>query len=403
MIGTITPLFTSLANPWASVIEYHEVSSLSDYNRAPGDNLIGADDDLGAALAFLREFQEPKSTLRVYAKELERLFLWCHYKQKISVANLKRDDLITYQLFLKNPVPAQVWCGSKAPRANKDGSLNNKWRVFYKPLSDTSINKSMAVIDAFFNYLVHGQYFLGNPMATDRRRKKSKTNKPTIIDRYLELDEIKAVIKALQVYPIDSEETKFRILRAQYIILLLFYTGLRIAEASHHKMGDFVLREDEWFLRIIGKGNKLREVPVPDELLDALIYFRTAIGLHSPLPEFSESTPLIPSSNLKNPISTRRIDQILKWAFSLGADAYEFISPHKTSKLHAASAHWLRHSYVTYLLDNGASLKVAQKNAGHSNIATTMHYRHVGQTDRHEQTRTLSLTQSSVGNKEPKD
>ncbi len=402
-MGGISPLFITLENPWASVIEHHHVTSTNDYNRASGDNLIGADDDLGAALAFLREFQEPKSTLRVYAKELERLFLWCQHKHKISIANLKRDDLITYQTFLKNPVPTQVWCGSKAPRVNKDGSLNSKWRVFYKPLSDTSVNKSMAVIDALFNYLVQGQYFLGNPMATDRRRKKSKANAPTIIDRYLELDEIKVVLKALLAYPVDSEETKFRVLRAHYIILLLFYTGLRIAEASHHKMGDFILRENEWFLRIIGKGSKLREVPVPDELLDALIYFRTAIGLHSPLPKFSESTPLIPSNNLKSPISTRRIDQILKWAFGLGADVYEFASPHKASKLHAASAHWLRHSYVTYLLDNGASLKVAQKNAGHSNIATTMHYRHVGQADRHEQTRTLSLSQTNADNKKSKD
>jgi site-specific recombinase XerD len=63
-------------------------------------------------------------------------------------------------------------------------------------------------------------------------------------------------------------------------------------------------------------------------------------------------------------------------------------------KLRASSAHWLRHSYVTYLLDSGAPLKVAQENAGHSNVGTTMHYRHVAQTDRHEATRSLSLTKS---------
>lgn len=47
------------------------------------------------------------------------------------------------------------------------------------------------------------------------------------------------------------------------------------------------------------------------------------------------------------------------------------------SKLRAASAHWLRHSYVTYLLDSDAPLKVAQENAGHSDVGTTMLYRHV--------------------------
>lgn len=95
--------------------------------------------------------------------------------------------------------------------------------------------------------------------------------------------------------------------------------------------------------------------------------------------------------NLIQPISTRRIDQILKWAFNLGAGLLEVTEPRKASKLRSASAHWLRHSYVTYLLNSGASLKVAQENAGHSDVSTTMLYSHVTQTDRHSVTRKLSI------------
>jgi site-specific recombinase XerC len=96
--------------------------------------------------------------------------------------------------------------------------------------------------------------------------------------------------------------------------------------------------------------------------------------------------------NLTQAISARRIDQILRWAFNLGANTFEPHDPRRASKLRAASAHWLRHSYVTYLLDSGAPLKVAQENAGHSDIGTTMHYRHVAQTDRHAATKDLSLS-----------
>ncbi len=130
---------------------------------------------------------------------------------------------------------------------------------------------------------------------------------------------------------------------------------------------------------------------MPDALLEALAVFRLQIGLATAEPRFDERTPLIPMQNLMQAISTRRIDQIIRWAFNLGAAIFEPDHPRKASKLRSASAHWLRHSYVTYLLDSGAPLKVAQENAGHSDIGTTMLYRHVAQTDRHEATQKLSL------------
>jgi site-specific recombinase XerD len=239
---------------------------------------------------------------------------------------------------------------------------------------------------------VQTNYLTGNPLAVDRRRKKRNKTKPQLIDRYLEIDEIYSVLSALSNYAQKNNQETFQVVRARYIILLLFYTGLRIAESANHAMGNFIQREENWFLRVKGKGKKLREIPMPDDLLYALADFRKSVGLPSPEPKFREKTPLIPMQNLKQPISTRRIDQILKWAFNLGAQQFDVKEPRRASKLRQASAHWLRHSYVTYLLDSGAPLKVVQENAGHSDIGTTMHYRHVAQTDRHEATRKLSLS-----------
>lgn len=233
-------------------------------------------------------------------------------------------------------------------------------------------------------------------MAVDRRRKKRNRGQSRIIDRYLELDEIHAVLDALAEYPCKDDEGKFQVVRSRYIILLLFYTGLRIAEAANHTMGNFMQRDNNWFLRVLGKGKKLREIPIPDELLIAIAEFRSHAGLPSSQPQFQEKTPLIPAHNTEQSISSRRIDQILKWAFHLGANKLEFTHPGKASKLRLASAHWLRHSYVTCLLDSGAPLKVAQENAGHSDIGTTMHYRHLAQADRHEATRQLSLSRKKL-------
>lgn len=370
-----------------------------DYNKAIGISLLNAKNDAEAIAAFLCEFRDSPLTLQSYAKEIERLLLWCIHIKKINISSLRRNHLIEYQEFVKNPQPKKIWCGPKVSRRLKDGSINPDWRPFSKGLSHTSLNKTITILDSFFNYLVQTNYLTGNPLAVDRRRKKRNQGQSKIIDRYLELDEIHAVLNALTKYPIKNEAQQFQVLRARYIILLLFYTGLRIAEAAKHQMGNFIQREGNWFLRVIGKGKKLREIPAPDELLKILAEFRLKVDLPSPEPQFREKTPLIPMQNLKQSISTRRIDQILKWAFNLGANMLEFTQPRKASKLRLASAHWLRHSYVTCLLDFGAPLKVVQKNAGHTDIGTTMHYRHITQADRHEATRQLSLSIAKIKQK----
>lgn len=369
-----------------------------NYNKELGGALIDADNDADAIATFLNEYKDSPETLRSYAKEIERLLLWCIHVGRVNISSLRRNHITDYQDFLKNPTPKALWCGPNVGRQTKDGFLNNSWRAFVKGLSPTSVNKALTILDSFFNYLVQTNYLIGNPLAVDRRRKKRNQTKPRIIDRYLERDEIQAILSALSDYPVSDEKEKFQVIRARYIILLLFYTGLRIAEAANHCMGNFLQREKNWFLRVLGKGKKLREIPIPDELLNALCEFRVEIGLPSPFPKFREKTPLIPMQNLIQAISARRIDQILRWAFNLGANTFEPHDPRRASKLRAASAHWLRHSYVTCLLDSGAPLKVAQENAGHSDIGTTMHYRHIAQTDRHAATKQLSLSRKT---KEP--
>jgi site-specific recombinase XerD len=393
-IEAIQPLFIVADTPekmGKAIIQF----TRDDYNKELGAALIDAKDDAEAISIFLREYKDSPETLRSYAKEIERLLLWCIHIAKINISSLRRDHLFTYQDFLKNPAPKKIWCGPSVSRQNKDDSINTKWRPFVKGLGGNSIKKAIKILDSFFNYLVQTNYLIGNPLAVDRRRKKRHQTGPRIIDRYLELDEIYAVLDGLTEYPILNEDNQFQIIRARYILLLLFYTGLRIAEAANHRMGNFIQREGNWFLRVIGKGKKLREIPVPDELLKAIADFRLKIGLPSPQPQFREKTPLIPMQNLIKSISARRIDQILKWAFNLGANKFEIKQPRKASKLRSASAHWLRHSYVTYLLDSGAPLKVAQENAGHSDIGTTMLYRHVAQENRFEATRNLSLSKRS--------
>ena len=392
---SIKPLFTT-TNYVNNLGKITIALAVDNYNKKDGAALINAQTDPEAITAFLNEYKESPATIKSYAKEIERLLLCCIHIGKINISSIKRDHLLEYQKFLKSPSPKSLWCGPCVSRLNKDGTLNPNWHPFVAGLSGSSINKAIKILDSFFNYLVQTNYLSGNPMAVDKRRKRRNNTKPKIVDRYLELDELHATLDALSEAKDWKHINPYQVIRARYIILLLFFTGLRISEAASHSMGNFIQRENNWFLRIIGKGKKLREIPIPDELLNALAEFRHQAGLPSSRPKFREKTPLIPMENLKQPISSRRVDQIIRWAFNLGAARFEPQEPRKASKLLQASAHWLRHSYVTYLLEAGASLKVVQENAGHSDISTTMHYCHVAQTDRHAATQQLSLVKRKI-------
>jgi len=387
----IEPLFLFKAEAYAlgKNLLYFQTDN---YNKAKENCLIEADNDAKAIEQFLQEFNDSELTLQSYAKELERLLLWCIHVEQVNIASLKHHHLLAYREFIQAPEPAKLWCGPKAARTKKDGSVNPNWRPFVAGLADSSVKKVITILDSFFNYLVQTNYLIGNPLAVYKRRKKN-LNKKSELDRYLEIDEINLVLATLTTGKdnVAKADESFNFVRAYYIVVLLFYTGLRISESANHTMGNFVVREKNWFLQIIGKGQKLRNIPVPDELLDALARFRLAVGLETAEPAFAEATPLIPMRNLTLPIKERRIDQILKWAFNLTAINIEKEQPRIATKLRKASAHWLRHSYVTHLLNSGATLKTAQENAGHSGANTTMLYTHVADQDRHQATKSLSL------------
>ena len=153
----ISPLFGNLAKPATTLLE--KWTNLGDdYNRSSEKPLIAAQNDLEAALVFLNEFRDSPATLRVYAKELECLFLWCKSVPQVSIASLRREQLLSYQQFLQKPVPKKRWCGTKVPCLLFDGVINLAWQVFYKPLSDSSTHKALTIIDSFFTYLVQSHY-----------------------------------------------------------------------------------------------------------------------------------------------------------------------------------------------------------------------------------------------------
>lgn len=159
---------------------------------------------------------------------------------------------------------------------------------------------------------------------------------------------------------IDSEK---RLGKRDLAILELFYaSGLRLSEICSARLEHLDL--DDQFVRVTGKGNKTRLVPVGAQALKAIENYLRAE--RPKLVKRRTSSQLFLSVR-GGPLSPDRVRQIVKErAAQAGIDRNIY-------------PHLLRHSFATHLLENGADLRVIQELLGHADISTTQIYTHVDQ------------------------
>lgn len=347
--------------------------------------MISAQNDWEAVKAFLEQYSG--TTLRSFLTEAERFSLWLCLVARLPLSGLKRDNWFDYQTFLG--AAPDSWRAVKQPRFNDDGSINQSWRPFaLEPLKPSSINKSMKIIEALFAYLVEVKYLQASPVTKRRKKNGLQEQLNSAAERFLSDDLLNDVCDHLHHLAQIDTTKRFDYIRANFIIQLLRDTGLRISEAAKHTMGDiWVHNNGAWVLTVQGKGNKVRKIRIHKALKNAMIDYRQSIGL-TPYPLLAEATPLIPRRDKLTSITTRRIDQILDWAFNLVADSIASDATltasvakrgamlRDVSILRNASAHWLRHSHATEYLKQSGSLKKTMERLGHANVATTMIYQH---------------------------
>jgi integrase/recombinase XerD len=162
---------------------------------------------------------------------------------------------------------------------------------------------------------------------------------------------------------INSINTKApHAMRDRAMIELLYASGLRISELANARLENF--HSEEGVIRVIGKGNKTRMVPVGRKACEAL-----AVYLSTERPKLVKRRTgnEIFLSERGTKLTTVRIWQIVKEK-ARHAGLEKNIYPHL-----------LRHSFATHLLSNGADLRIIQEMLGHADISTTQVYTHVDQ------------------------
>ncbi len=217
-------------------------------------------------------------------------------------------------------------------------------------LAASSIKLIVVALKIFFRFLT-GKGAL--------RRDPTETLSLPRIERYL--PETLNEIQAEQL--LDAIDTRAPLgSRDRAMIELLYASGLRISELANARLENF--NAEERILRVLGKGNKTRLVPVGRKACEAL-----AVYLSSERPKLlsRRTGNEIFLSARGTKMTTVRIWQIVKkHAKRSGLEANIY-------------PHLLRHSFATHLLGNGADLRIIQEMLGHADISTTQVYTHVDQ------------------------
>jgi integrase/recombinase XerD len=150
--------------------------------------------------------------------------------------------------------------------------------------------------------------------------------------------------------------------RDRAILELLYSSGLRISELTNARLEQINL--EDRFIRVTGKGNKTRVIPVGRKACEAINEYLEAERHNLVKPRTGSELFL---SRRGQKLTTQRVWQIVKEIAELGAFDMR-IYPHL-----------LRHSFATHLLSNGADLRIIQELLGHADISTTQIYTHVDQ------------------------
>lgn len=206
-----------------------------------------------------------------------------------------------------------------------------------------SLQRALSCIRSFFRYLDRKGVVHGNP-ATVVRAPKARHKLPRLLDT-------DQAAQLLQIDPVDQ------LARRDVAMLELFYgSGLRLAELVALDVRDLDL--DDGFVRVTGKGRKVRQVPLGSFCIKALQAYLNERG--EPMPE----EPVFTARG-KARINRRTVQQRLKLLGQrqLGNDA-----------LHP---HMLRHSFASHLLESSGDLRAVQELLGHADISTTQVYTHL--------------------------
>lgn len=208
-----------------------------------------------------------------------------------------------------------------------------------------TLSRALSAWRGYFNFLIERKGHKHNPCLGIRAPKKDKR-----LPKALSPDEISQLL--------ETEEADEKGIRDQAMFELCYSSGLRLSELASVTMRDLHL--DDGTIRVTGKGNKTRIVPVGKKANAAIRrWIQVRKNLNKPI-----SNLLFPNKD-NHPLSSRTIQhRLTQWTKKQGLG--QNVHPHM-----------LRHSFASHLLQSSGDLRAVQEMLGHASISTTQAYTHL--------------------------
>jgi integrase/recombinase XerD len=278
--------------------------------------------------SFLKSYQSylkierglSQNTIDNYSFDIERLCLFLD-QNSISISPIKISEE-TIQQF--------IYAVSKEVNARSQARI-------------------ISGLKSFFSYLIFEDYRKDSPMELIEAPRLGRKLPDT-----LSIADIDTLIAAIDLSKPEGE-------RNRAMIETLYGCGLRVSELVNLKISDLFFEES--FIKITGKGNKQRFVPISDVTQKYIFLYKNQVRRFQDIQKGHEDTLFL----------NRRGRQLTRaMVFTIIKDLAEKINLNK-----AISPHTFRHSFATHLLENGADLRAIQMMLGHESITTTEIYVHL--------------------------
>ena len=379
----------------------HEQSDLElypDLQRALEALPCSHRQDFYIAQKFLVKYSDVSGTYNRFRSEIQRFLNYTWHIARRHLAQADSDLLSSYFSFLKTPPATWVSYGIYSGFLDHNGFRH--WNPDWRPMAhrsktaaapysvtQASLNASRTALQTFFKYLLSKNYLQRNPLLDVRKRDRNA--KPSLNK---DADaEVRRLTDWQWSYLLETltqlASSDDRLERNLFVIVTMKSLFLRVSELAPRPVdrgqlrtpcfGDFrrtiVDGEAYWIYSVFGKGDKARQVTLPDAYLAYLKRWRLHLGFTSPLPIPGESHPILPSAK-GNAIGKRQVQRIYEQSMVATADRMEQESYHDEAKQLLAirtETHYLRHTGASQAIEAGADIRHISEELGHANATFT--------------------------------